>query len=89
MSLESRFNDLPKGVESQDITELRKALLRTQKQLSDVKKKRDDFTFAVVQAAHDAMLSAGPIQPVTPPKKAYKDKVAEASPHRTIDFSNG
>ena len=89
MSLESRFNDLPKGVESQDITELRKALLRTQKQLSDVKKKRDDFTFAVVQAAHDAMLSAGPIQPVTPPKKDTRTKRGEVALLHSTDWQLG
>ena len=71
------------------VTELRKALLNTQKQLSDVKKKRDDFTAAVVQAAHDAMLSRGAIPPVEAPKKDPRAKRVEVALLHSTDWQLG
>jgi len=69
MSLEDKLNDT-----DPQITELRNALLNAQRQLAKVKKNRDDFTAAVVQAAHDAMLSAGPLPAVpTPVKDTHKE----------------
>ena len=37
MSLEKRFEDLPEGIESDDIKELRNVILRIQKQLKQAK----------------------------------------------------
>jgi hypothetical protein len=86
MSLKDKFNEMP---EERDVEELRRALLRTQKQLSDVKKKRDDFTNAVVQAAHDAMLSTGAVPPVTTPKKDTRTKKEEVALLHSTDWQLG
>jgi hypothetical protein len=71
------------------IADLRKALLNTQRQLANVKKKKDDFTAAVVQAAHDAMLSAGPVPPVPTPKKDSRAKKAEVALLHSTDWQLG
>jgi hypothetical protein len=86
MSLKDKFDEMP---EEKDVEELRRALLRTQKQLSDVKKKRDDFTKAVVQAAHDAMLSTGAVPPVTAPKKDTRTKKEEVALLHSTDWQLG
>lgn len=86
MSLKDKFDEMP---EDRDVEELRRALLRTQKQLSDVKKKRDDFTRAVVQAAHDAMLSTGAIPPVQAPKKDTRTKREEVALLHSTDWQLG
>jgi hypothetical protein len=72
MSLKDHLESDPR------ITELQKALTNTQRQLADVKKKRDDFTAAVVQAAHDAMLASGPLPSV--PKPLLKKPKGKAKP---------
>jgi hypothetical protein len=71
------------------IVELRNALFNTQKQLAKVKKNRDDFTAAVVQAAHDAMLSAGAIPPVPAPAKDTRTKKAEVALLHSTDWQLG
>jgi len=71
------------------IADLRKALLNTQRQLANVKKNKDDFTAAVVQAAHDAMLSAGPVPPVPAPKKDSRAKKAEVALLHSTDWQLG
>jgi len=71
------------------IADLRKALLNTQRQLANVKKNKDDFTAAVVQAAHDAMLSAGPVPPVPAPKKDSRTKKAEVALLHSTDWQLG
>jgi len=71
------------------IADLRKALLNTQRQLANVKKNKDDFTAAVVQAAHDAMLSAGAVPPVPTPKKDSRTKKAEVALLHSTDWQLG
>jgi len=71
------------------IADLRKALLNTQRQLANVKKNKDDFTAAVVQAAHDAMLSAGAVPPVPTPKKDSRNKKAEVALLHSTDWQLG
>lgn len=68
MSLDKRFEEMPEGVESDDVKELRAALIRTQKQLLKVKQKTDELVEATRQSAYDAMLSMGKIQNVEQPK---------------------
>ena len=87
----SLADDLKKIKQEADpqIADLRKALLNAQKQLADVKKKRDDFTAAVVQAAHDAMLSTGPIPPIPTPKKDSRAKKAEVALLHSTDWQLG
>lgn len=85
MSLEKRFNELPEGIESENIDELRAALIRTQKQLLKVKSKTAELVAATHQAAYDAMLSMGPIKPVPAPQvpKGAKGKPEVALWHMT------
>jgi hypothetical protein len=84
MSLEDKLNDT-----DPQITELRNALLNAQRQLAKVKKNRDDFTAAVVQAAHDAMLSAGPLPAVPAPVKDSRAKKAEVALLHSTDWQLG
>ena len=85
MSLEKQFASLPEGVESENIEELRSALIRTQKQLLKAKARTDDLVAATQQAAYDAMLSMGPIKPIAMPKvsKGGKGKPEVALWHMT------
>lgn len=89
MSLKDSFNELPEGIESKDITELRLALMRTQKELSKTKKNRDDFTQAVVQAAYDAMLSRGAVPAVPAAVKDKRIKKGEVALLHSTDWQLG
>jgi hypothetical protein len=64
MSLKKTFEEMPEGVESSDVKELRQAMLRLQKQLKQSKERNEDLVFATRQAAYDAMLTFGKIDPV-------------------------
>lgn len=74
MSLEDSLANLPEGIESEDVKELRNALYRLQKQLLKAKTKTEDLVEATHQAAYDAMLAMGPLKPVAEPKVAKGDK---------------
>jgi hypothetical protein len=79
MSLEDQFAEMPEGVESNDVKELRQAMLRLQKQLKQSKERNEDLVFATRQAAYDAMLTFGKIPPVPPvavDKRKAKSEVA-------------
>jgi uncharacterized protein (DUF2267 family) len=79
MSLKDQFDELPEGVESSDVKELRDALIRVQKQLQKQKQRTDELVTASYQAAYDAMLSMGKVKDVTPPvidKRKHKGEVA-------------
>lgn len=79
MSLENHFAELPEGIESNDVKELRQALLRIQKQLKKAKERTEDLVEVTHQAAYDAMLTIGAVQPVKPfvsPKSNKKPEVA-------------
>ncbi len=79
MSLKDAFDELPEGVESSDVKELRDALIRVQKQLKITKQRTDELVQASHQAAYDAMLSMGKILPVpnvVPDKRKSKGEVA-------------
>ena len=88
MSLDGRLQKLPVA-ESPDILELRRALLRAQKSISDLKRNRDDFTQAVVNAAHDAMISLGAVPPVPAPKKDTRTKKSEVALLHSTDWQLG
>ena len=68
MTLENTFNNLPEGIESTDVKELRAVIMRLQKQLLKAKTKTDDLVEATHQAAYDAMLTYGPIQETKAPE---------------------
>jgi hypothetical protein len=79
MSLEDQFKNLPDEIESTDVKELRQALMRLQKQLRQSKERTQDLVEASHQAAYDAMLTMGKIEPVTTPtidKRKTKGEVA-------------
>lgn len=88
MSLSERLKDLPEP-ESPDVAELRKALLRSQKTIADLKRNKEDFTQAVVNAAHDAMLSMGPMLPTPAPKKDSRGKRGEVALLHSTDWQLG
>jgi len=74
MSLDKRFADLPDGIESDDIQELRQAMLRIQKQLKQAKERTEDLVHSTYQGAYDAMLTFGkiPLAAVPPTDKRAK-----------------
>jgi hypothetical protein len=88
MSLSDRLGDLPEP-ELKDVVELRKALLRSQKTIADLKRNKEDFTQAVVNAAHDAMLSAGPMPAVPATKKDSRSKRGEVALLHSTDWQLG
>jgi hypothetical protein len=88
MSLSDRLSDLPEP-ELKDVVELRRALLRSQKTIADLKRNKEDFTQAVVNAAHDAMLSSGPMPAVPAPKKDSRSKRGEVALLHSTDWQLG
>ena len=79
MSLSDRLDELPEGIESNDVIELRRALMRVQKKLLQTKQKVDDLVEATHHAAYDAMLAMGALSPVKEPtlgKSKAKTEVA-------------
>ena len=67
MSLKQQFEELPEDIESSDVTELRRALVRTQKQLKDAKNRTEELVEVTIQATKDATLAMGSIKPVQLP----------------------
>jgi len=51
MSIEKRLEELPEGIESSDVRELRNVIMRLQKQLLKAKTKTDDLVEATHQSA--------------------------------------
>ena len=86
MSLQDKFDELTEGVESGDVTELRRALMRTQKKLMETKQKVDDLVAATHTAAYDATLSFGKITPVAEPKFAKTNKKPEVALWHMTDW---
>ena len=79
MSLKDQFENLPNEIESTDVKELRSALMRMQKQLRQSKERTQDLVETSHQAAYDAMLTMGKIEPVEVPvadKRKAKGEVA-------------
>jgi hypothetical protein len=74
MTISERLSEIPDEVASADVVELRKALIRTQKQLKDAKQRTEELVEATIQAAKDATLAMGPIKPVVAPDVAKGGK---------------
>ncbi len=51
MTLEKRLEDIPDEVANEDLDELRRALIRTQKQLKDARQRTDELVVATKQSA--------------------------------------
>jgi hypothetical protein len=86
MSLQDKFDELPEGIESSDVIELRKALMRTQKKLMETKQKVDDLVAATHTAAYDATLAAGKIENVPEPKLEKNKKKPEVALWHLTDW---
>ena len=83
MSLEKRFEEMPDGIESEDIAELRSAMMRLQKQLKKAKERTEDLVASTYQGAYDAMITFGKVPPVTPPPVDARRKAEVALWHLT------
>jgi len=86
MSLEKRIQDMPEGIESEDVRELRDALQRIQKQLKKAKERTEELVDVTRQAAYDAMLTTGGIEPVKPFVSAKSSKKPEAALWHMTDW---
>lgn len=69
-----------------EIAELRRALERTQKQLASAKDKTERLVEVTTDAARDAVLSHGPIPPITAPAKDKRRSKAEAALWHMTDW---
>ena len=83
MSLEKRLNDLPEGIESEDMAELRSAMMRLQKQLKKAKERTEDLVASTYQGAYDAMITFGKVPPVQAPSTDARRKAEVALWHLT------
>ena len=86
MSLADRINEIPEGIESSDVVELRKALMRVQKQLLQAKDRTDELVEVTHQAAHDAVLGMGEIKPVAERKLLKGKKKSEVALWHMTDW---
>lgn len=86
MALDDHFSDLPEGIESSDVVELRRALMRTQKKLLQTKQKIDELVEVTRTAAYDATLSAGPIPNIPEPNIAKSKKKSEVALWHLTDW---
>jgi hypothetical protein len=86
MSLEEQFAEMPEGIESKDVKELRQALLRIQKQLKKAKERTEELVETTQQAAYDAMLTYGPIKIVAAPETDKRKTKAEVALWHMTDW---
>jgi hypothetical protein len=86
MSLEKRLQDMPEGIESQDVKELRQVILRLQKQLKQSKERSEDLVEATHRGAYDAMISLGAVPPVSTPQKDTRKINPEVALIHTTDW---
>jgi len=86
MSLKDKFDELPEGIESSDVVELRKALIRAQKQLLKTKQKTDELVEATYQASFDAMLTLGAVPTTTAPTLPKSNKTSEVALWHLTDW---
>lgn len=86
MTLEKRLAELPDEISSEDVTELRRALVRTQKQLKESKNRTDELVEATKQAAYDATLAMGPVVDVVPPVIDKRKKNVECALWHLTDW---
>jgi len=86
MSLEEQFSEMPDGIESKDVKELRQALLRIQKQLKKAKERTEELVETTQQAAYDAMLTYGPLKNVTVPEIDKRKTKAEVALWHMTDW---
>lgn len=86
MSLAKRIEELPEGIEAEDLDELRQVLIRLQKQLKQAKERTADLVASTYQGAHDAMIALGKVPPVQSPDLKSKNKHAEVALWHMTDW---
>lgn len=86
MTLEKRLAELPDEISSEDVTELRRALVRTQKQLKESKNRTEELVEATKQAAYDATLAMGPVTDVVSPPVDKRKKNVECALWHLTDW---
>lgn len=86
MSLKDQFNEMPEGVESNDVKELRMAMIRLQKQLKKAKERTEELVETTQQAAYDAMLTMGKYDPIVAPIPSKSKKVGEVALWHMTDW---
>ena len=85
-AIKKSLEELPEGIESDEIQEVKKALIRLQKQFADSKIRRADYVEALHQGAYDAMVVLGKVKDVTPPKKDTRKTKAEVALIHATDW---
>ena len=86
MSLKDQFDEMPEGVESNDVKELRMAMIRLQKQLKKAKERTEELVETTQQAAYDAMLTMGKYDPIVAPIPSKSKKVGEVALWHMTDW---
>lgn len=86
MSLKDQFDEMPEGIESNDVKELRQALIRLQKQLKKAKERTEELVETTQQAAYDAMLTLGAYEPVLAPIANKSKKIGEVALWHMTDW---
>lgn len=86
MSLKDQFDEMPEGIESNDVRELRQALIRIQKQLKKAKERTEELVETTQQAAYDAMLTLGEYEPITAPIPNKSKKMGEVALWHMTDW---
>jgi len=86
MSLAKKLSEVPEGIESSDVVELRKALIRVQRQLLEAKQRTTELVEATIQASYDATLAMGAIAPVITPEVDKRKKTTEIALWHMTDW---
>ena len=87
MSLETDLNAVEEfGAE---VEELRRALERAQRDLARAKNRNERLVTVVQESAHDAMLSMGPLNPVSIPQIDKRRKHSESALWHMTDWQGG
>ena len=79
-------DDLKHPERQEEIDELRRSLVTTQRQLRHAKAKVDDLVAATIDASKNATLALGSIEPVTAPKLSLKQGAVEVALWDTGDW---
>ena len=73
------LSELPEGIESVELAEVKNALMRSHKKLLETKKRGVEYVNALHQGAYDAMVVLGKVQPVPAPKADNRKVKAEVA----------
>ena len=85
-AIKKSLEELPEGIESDEIKEVKRVLLRTNKQLLETKRRGAEYIEAIHQGAYDAMVVLGKVKPVPLPLKDSRKVKAEVALWHTTDW---